>query len=235
VDPYTSGTSVGMLIQDGPLGNGHYRFTAKSTLLDRSGNPLDGNGDGTGGDAYTQVFDVALPAGLVFEGRNNDTQATATPLTLTEDPAGSGLLVGGRGIGSIDPLTDQDYWSFSALAGDIASISVDPTSGLFPVVELHDAAGNGLASDGGYWGGGGPNGGAFISHYVIPTSGTYYARVCDSSYYSQRLPVGSYQMHVELARGIQQESDSGYSNGSIAGANAINLATVGTHRTGTMA
>ena len=68
VDPYTSGTSVGMLIQDGPLGNGHYRFTAKSTLLDRSGNPLDGNGDGTGGDAYMHVFDVACRRGSSSRG-----------------------------------------------------------------------------------------------------------------------------------------------------------------------
>ena len=58
----TSATSVGLLILDGPLGNGHYRFTAKSTISDTAGNPLDGNGDGTGGDDYVRVFDVILPA-----------------------------------------------------------------------------------------------------------------------------------------------------------------------------
>ena len=42
-------------------------------------------------------------------------------------------------------------------------------------------------------------------------------------------------MHVELARGIQQESDRSYSNDSISGANALSLAAVGTHRSGTIA
>ena len=44
------------------LPDGHYRFTADTTLTDRSGNPLDGDGDGSGGDVYQRVFDVALPA-----------------------------------------------------------------------------------------------------------------------------------------------------------------------------
>ena len=126
VDPYTSGTRVGLLIQDGPLASGHYRFTANSTLKDRSGNPLDGNGNGTGGDAYLQVFDVALAGGLGLRGAQQRHAATATPLPLTEDPAGSGLWLG-RGIGSIQTTSDVDYWSFTALAGDVVSVSVDRT------------------------------------------------------------------------------------------------------------
>ena len=42
-------------------------------------------------------------------------------------------------------------------------------------------------------------------------------------------------MHVDLARGIQQESDANYSNNSIAGANAITWTTVNTHQEAIMA
>lgn len=174
VDPvYTSGTSVGLVIEDGPLGNGHYRFTANSTLLDRSGNALDGNGDGSGGDAYMQVFNVALPAGFVFEGRGNETQQTATMLSLTEDPPGSGLFVG-RGMGSVQTTSDQDWWSFTALAGDMVSVAVDryQDSGLTPYVVLRNSGGGGIDSayDGGAKG-------ALLNAYTIPTSGTYYVTV----------------------------------------------------------
>jgi hypothetical protein len=146
---------------------------------------------------------------------------------LTEDPAGGGLLTG-RGIGSIQTTSDVDYWSFSALAGDIVSVSVDryQGSGLYPWVGLYDSTGNNLTADNG----GGPNGGAFISHFTISTSGTYYINV--SQIYNT---TGAYLTHVELARGIQQESDRGYSNDTIGGANEFNLAPTETHRAGTIA
>jgi len=135
LDPvYSSGKTVGLFIQGGPLGNGHYRFTANSTVTDRTGNALDGNADGAGGDAYQRVFDVALPSGRLFEGPNNDTLATATQVSLSEDPAGSGYFAE-YGIGSLQPTSDADYWRFEALAGDLVSISVDvPGSSLRPLL-----------------------------------------------------------------------------------------------------
>ena len=66
------------------MGNGHYRFTATSGLLDRSGNQLGG------GSGYVQFFTVALPSGFVFEGRNNGTQATATSLSTSPQATGDG-------------------------------------------------------------------------------------------------------------------------------------------------
>ena len=220
LDPtYTSGLSIGLLIEDGPLGNGHYRFTANSTITDRSVNALDGNGDGVGGDAYQHIFDVSLPLGMVFEGRSNNSLVTATPLPLREDPAGSGLWLSEQGLGSIEPADDVDYWSFEALAGDVVSVSVDtPDSDLNPYVELRNAGDGGLVGDHDA----GPWSDAFISHYVIDSSGTYYVLVC-RGYWWDTTP-GSYQVHVELARGIQQESDGGYSNDSTGGANTLSLA-----------
>ena len=226
LDPtYTTGTSVGLFIQGGPLANGHYRFTANNVLTDRSGNPLDGDGNGMGGDAYQHVFDVAIPSGMTFEGGNNDIRGTATPLPLAEDPAGSGNFIG-RGLGSIQPSSDLDWWSFEALAGDVISVSVDtPDSDMNPYLELYNAGAGRLVYDHDS----GPFYDAFISGYAIAGSGTYYARVSRAS------ATGSYELRVDLARGIDLESDANYANDSIAGANGLNWATVGTHRTATIA
>jgi hypothetical protein len=199
LDPqYSSGTTVDLFIEGGPLGDGHYRFIANSTLTDRSGNQLDGDQDGTGGDAYQHLFDVALPAGYTFEGTNNQMLITATSLTLSEDPAGGGYYVA-RGLGSIQPSTDVDWWSFEALAGDLVSVSLDtPDSGLYPYVYLYNAGGSLLASD--Y--SGGPGTDAFISRYEIASTGTYYVMVSRRSGAED-----SYALRVDLARGIDVVSD----------------------------
>jgi RHS repeat-associated protein len=46
---------------------------------------------------------------------------------------------------------------------------------------------------------------------------------------------GLYQLHVDVARGIDQESDVNYSNDSIGGANVLGLASQGTHTATTIA
>ena len=48
---YTGGTSLSLFVNGGPLPDGSYRFTANDTLTDVVGNALDGDGNGTGGDA----------------------------------------------------------------------------------------------------------------------------------------------------------------------------------------
>ena len=129
-----------LILRDGPLNSGHYRLTVNSIVADRAGNALDGDGDGTGGDPYYHVFDVVLPSGLAFEGRSNDDALLATSLPLTEDPLGGGYF-GARGFGSIDPSTDEDWWSFAAMAGDRVAVSVDtPDSNLYPRVLLYNSS-----------------------------------------------------------------------------------------------
>jgi hypothetical protein len=101
------------------------------------------------GGAIVAGLDASSELIVVSEVEGNDTLATATPLPLTEDPAESGLFLG-KVIGSIQTTSDVDYWSFSALAGDIVSVSVDtpdPVSGLRPSVYLYNAAGSALAGD----------------------------------------------------------------------------------------
>ena len=100
---------------------------------------------------------------------------------MTEDPAGSGLWLSQHGLGSLSTTSDQDYWSFTASAGDVVSVSVDPyqQSGVTTDVTLLDGDGDYLSDV--Y--NGGPNDASFISHYAIPASGTYYVR---RSFFEQR-------------------------------------------------
>ena len=86
---YTTGTLIELLVADGPLGEGDYRLTLSSSVMDVVGNAFDGNGDGTGGDSFTRTFSVMFPGDSTFEGTDNDTQGTATALPLTEDRLGA--------------------------------------------------------------------------------------------------------------------------------------------------
>ena len=166
----------------------------------------DFNGDGRMDLAVVSCYSSSTVTALLS---NN-----AKP--LTEDPVGSGLWMG-RGIGSIQTTSDVDYWSFTALAGDVVSVSVDryQNTTLSPGVSLYSASGNYGASD---WQGG-PNGGAFLSHYTIPTGGTYYINVNQGNGTTARTRCTS-----KWRRGIQQESDRAYANDSISGANALTSA-----------
>ncbi|HUT09137.1 MAG TPA: C-type lectin domain-containing protein, partial [Thermoguttaceae bacterium] len=181
------------------------------------------------------VFCSAVLGEAVFtnEVEPNNTRVAATPLPLTQDPAGSGFFLG-FGAGQQDPATsdaysDPDYWRFEALAGDIVSIAVEtPDSGVYPYVQLRDAGESVLASD--YWRG--PDDDAFISAYTIPVSGTYYAYV----FHRSGCPyAGSYQLRVDLARGIQMEYDPEYANDSRGSANLLALKAAANHLTATVA
>lgn len=70
-----------------------------------------------------------------------------------------------------------------------------PGSTLNTYVELHNAADSNLVSDSDS----GPDNDAFISHYTIPGSGSYYVKV--ENYSSTP---GNYELHVDLTRSIQQ-------------------------------
>ncbi|HMJ91433.1 MAG TPA: CARDB domain-containing protein, partial [Candidatus Acidoferrum sp.] len=203
----------------------HYRLRILPSIRDVVDNPLDGNGDGTGGDPYTHTFDLRLPGGFVFETASNDSFAAATSLPLIEDPSGSGYLVG-HGFGSLDPAGDNDYWKFDVLAGDRISISVDvPNGGINPYLVLYNPGETYITEDGDS----GPNQAAFLSRYTIPASGTYYARIYPNS------GIAEYQLRVDLARTVQLEADAEYANDSVAGANALTLTTAGNQRSGTIA
>jgi len=164
-DPF--GTSVQLYVQNGPpMDSDDYRFTATAMLTDMVGNALDGDGDSTGGDASTRLFSLDLTTPVAVGNSANNDRATATPFPLTEDPADSGLFLG-FGLGSIDPSSDQDWWSFAAEAGDRVAVALDtPDSGLRAQLHLYGATGGYLTRD--YYGNAGPDENAYISHYAIP-------------------------------------------------------------------
>ena len=126
----------------------------------------------------------------------------------------------GHGQGAIDPYGDGDYWSFEAVEGDIVSISVDtPGSDLYPYVCLYNSAGSRIRCD--YEGG--PEHDAYIGHYAVTTSGTYFVSVSCGGGASD----GSYHLRLELARGLHLETDVNNGNDLISGANSLSLQGVG--------
>ena len=199
---------------------GNWVLELSSGIIETQGLKLDG---------YPAVLD-----GAFLEGENNDSQLQATLLPLAEDPAGSGLAVG-FGVGRQDPAvyqntwSDPDWWRVELQAGDLVSVSVDtPASNVDSYVELYNAAGQQLTGNDDS----GPDADAFISHYAVTESGSYYVRV-GKGYYSSES--GDYALRVERARGIQLESDASYQNDAISGANALALTQAGTHQTATVA
>ncbi len=148
----------------------------------------------------------------------------ATQLILIGDPSGSGMRTA-YGEGQIDPATSSTYWSdpdyceFDALVGDVVSIAVaTPGSSVDPYVELRNSA-DGIV-DNQYNHDGGADTDAFISHYTIPVSGNYFALVGKG--WSSTV-TGAYQLRVDIARGINHESDTDYANDTIGTANLLDL------------
>jgi len=196
VDPlYTSGTSVGLLMRRAVGQRAlsvHGQQDAFGSIWQRAGRERGWERRGR------------LHAGLrcSLAGRLCFRRAQRRHSSDCDRPAAGGRSAGqravdGRGMGTVQTSSDQDWWSFSASAGDIVSVSVDryQDSGLRPYAYLYNSNGGGLTGD--Y--NGGPNYGAFISHYSIPASGTYYISVSEPGYGT----TGAYQMHVELARGFK--------------------------------
>ena len=98
----------------------------------------------------------------------------------------------------------------------VAVIVATPTSSVDPYVELRNSADGVLVSDNNS----GADGDAFISTFTISSSGTYVVRVGKES---ASTVAGDYQLRIDVARGINIETDAQYANDSIAGADLIHL------------
>jgi subtilisin family serine protease/subtilisin-like proprotein convertase family protein len=101
---YSGGLTVNLAIGEGTLPAGQYRFTAASGLVDFAGNPLDGNGDRTGGDAYVRHFTVITIAADRLEP--NDSFAQATDLGELGSRTEADLSIHAPG--------NDDYFRFTA-------------------------------------------------------------------------------------------------------------------------
>ncbi|CAB5153727.1 hypothetical protein D3OALGA1CA_4583, partial [Olavius algarvensis associated proteobacterium Delta 3] len=187
------------------------------------------DGDGGLDNATVTITVIPVEDGFVYEGRDNDSLANATPLTLVEDPAGRGLFVTDqRGLGSIDPTSDGDWWSFPGQAGDRVAISADtPNSGLRTWVGMYNSSGGNLTANASS----GPDNDGFISDYPLTSTDTYYVFVQRQGGSS----VGEYQLRIEKTQGIDLESDADYNNDSFSGADPVTLTEAGNQRTGAIA
>src|SRR5262249_32298185 len=121
---------VNFTVDPNPLQAGHYRFQTLPGLTDRPGNPVT---------AFTQEIFVANPqAGRIENNTGNDTLPGATPLPMSETPAGSGFLTA-LGVGSLATGNDVDYWRFDAEAGDHVTVAVE-SDGSIPTIQLRNAS-----------------------------------------------------------------------------------------------
>ncbi|MEM9587763.1 MAG: lectin-like protein, partial [Planctomycetota bacterium] len=225
---YDGDVRVSFNVVDGPLAPGDYRFTITPSITDPVGNALDGNSDGTGGDAFTRLFSVAeTDPGFIFEGRNNNTFATATPLNMLADAALPQFLTAElQGSGSIDNSSDVDYWKFDALAGDqLLAYTSTLTSGMNTRITLYNSAGQYLTESSFN----GANDDDYLSGYTLPSDGEYFLLVNRRSGGTR----GDYELHVHTVRNADAETDADYNNDAFTNADPLNFTDSSAGRTAT--
>lgn len=188
-------------LEDGPLASGRYRLEITNRVTDFLDNPLDGDGDGVGGDNYVHEFSINLPEEGVFEGRANRDLGSAALLTMSVDPQGGRhLRTVSHGYGTI-AVDDVDYWRLNLFAGDTLVFYVDPmASNATPSVTLYNATGTQLATSARQNNRGG---GSVVGPYTLTSDGTYYLGVT-----AVAGPPGDYQVHAQAVRGIEIETDN---------------------------
>ncbi|MBI4326094.1 MAG: hypothetical protein HY674_12625 [Chloroflexi bacterium] len=186
--PAFDGTAaVAFRITGGPLQPGRLRFSTKAGLLDQNSNPLP---------VFTREFTIANPVLGQIENTDNNVLEGATPLVLTETPAGSGFSTV-LAFGSFSAGTDHDYWRIHGEAGDRLALLLETDDrDNWPYVAILNASGGTMTGSWHYYSSAG------INDYVLPASGTFYLQA-----YSSWGRLARYQMRVDISRGPQFESE----------------------------
>jgi fibronectin type 3 domain-containing protein len=214
-DGYISGLSAAYHILDGPLQPGMTRFTVATAMQDRSGNPIAA--------PFIRTFAIGSVGGFNLETRNNNTAATATPITLIEDPTG---FKSGGGRGNLSSASDIDFWKFEGHTNESVVLSVeipDHPGGSQLHYQVLGPNGKNLAdftSD--YYGSGAS------SVFLLPTNGVYTIKV--EHYYNY-----FYEYRIRLGVAVPPMQMESEGNDDIAHANPIILAPGGQGRYGSMA
>ena len=199
--PGEGGHSVLLMPATAPLQPGKYRFATTTGLQDTNGIPVA---------AFSRDFSIIQPATGSLENTSNDILVNATPLSLTETPAGSRFLTA-FAAGTMSPVGNVDYWRFDAEAGDRVTARLECESqGVYPRLYLRNALDGNLTTVGGDY-----NGLATFQNYTLGSPGTYYLLVWTDNNRSR------YLMRLDVSRGPQTESESNDSQGN---ANQIALA-----------
>src|SRR5690606_10538294 len=111
---YNGGSQIALPVVDNPLPPGQYRFFASRHLRDRYDNQLAAD--------FVHTFTIVSSAGYVTESIGNGAPETATPLSVAESDLGF-LTIGARG--RLNVSSENDYWTFEAVAGDTVLIDTD--------------------------------------------------------------------------------------------------------------
>ncbi|EMI27152.1 C-type lectin [Rhodopirellula europaea SH398] len=186
-----SPTELVVCIMDGPIADGHYQISISDQLTDLFGNPL------AAGAGYSKSFEIAIDSErFVFEGFDNDTIETATPIPLTPDSGGTGLSHTTRtGLGLNSYYGDPDYWTFDVAAASEITVRI---SGNGRGLTLLDADENVLASDV-----------SVIDAASLPKAGQYFVLISRASGLAANVP---YQLSLDVSESIAMETDSRQSN-----------------------
>ncbi|WP_372846999.1 FG-GAP-like repeat-containing protein, partial [Pontiella sp.] len=212
---YSGGPEIAISISGAPLQPGEVRLTIGQNLSDILGNGLAA--------PYQRSFTINALSGLVTEGRDNGSTATATPIEMANELIN---LRGGGARGAMLDSGDVDYFSFTASSNDTVVVGVDsPSYGnyrrlRFRLVDTNDTV---LAE--------------LIPPYniqrgqtapvSIPSDGTYYVRVTPYDNY-----FGEYRIHVLAATDpLALETED---NGTVGTANALAMTFGSGHAVGSM-
>ena len=212
---YSSGLTANYTITNGPLQPGTYTLTV-SGLTDGFGNALS---------TMTDQFTVTALPGYTNQTQGSNNPATPTALTLTEDPAGSGLyLAGGRG--ALISNSTVDYWTFSGTAGDLVSVAtqtLNSPSASELEYQITEPNGSNLTTFYANY-----NGSTESAPITLPSSGTWTLSV--HIYYDY---YGEYDFRIsEATPPLQLDTEP---NNTIATADALTLTTNGSSQVANVA
>ena len=185
-------------IDDGALGIGKYVLTVSAGLTNPFGTALDGNGDGSGGDAFQTFFDVVAPpfAPVAPEG------------SLIYDLSINGV---------ISASGETDSYSFDLESGQQLTIIAEPDTGLTPVI---DVIGPGGSIGAGSAVGTGQD--LVLQSLAIATPGTYSIEVGGDSG-----TTGAYALELMLNAAAESETFGGAANDTLASAQDLDATSIG--------
>lgn len=187
----------GFSISGAPLGIGDYVLTISPSLTNPFGTALDGDGNGSGGDAYQTFFSIAPPP----------LEPVAPPGSLIYRPPGGVPWI----TGDISTSGELDTRTIDLDAGGRLTVIVSPAAALTPAVEVEGPGGSiAVASST-------ANGQHLVLQSLeITVPGTYRILVGGAGG-----STGAYELDLVLNADVELESFQGPANDTLATAQDI--------------
>lgn len=199
---YEQGTDTVIIAYDN-LPDGDYTLTllsSTSAFRDEQGDPLDGDGDGVGGDPFVRSFRL-------------DTTSRDYPADFVANPAGS-LVFSAPFPGEFHVAGDEDAFTLPLDAGQAPAFFVDPLDpSIVGRIELLDPGGTPIAIAAAS----APDEFVRLEHGVVTASGVYTVRL------SSLAGTGAYQAFGNLNVGQEPERFGGPGNDTLATAVSLDV------------